>query len=107
MELTLIKNDFKELRGYLFSNNNINDWDKVIVIYNIYLFFNHLYILYILLDYIQQQNITVTSQFKTIFLFFFVLCNLRSSYLYFIYNVSKVNKNLGDSFYHNTKEYFM
>lgn len=107
MELALIKQDFRELRGHLFTENNINDWDKIIILYNFYLFFNHLYILYILLDYIQHQNTSFIQQFKTIYLFFFILCNLRNSYLYFICNVSKINKELGNSMYNNTKQYFM
>jgi hypothetical protein len=107
MEFALIKKDFRELRTYLFTENDINNWDKIIVLYNLYLFFNHLYILYILLDFIQNQKTSFTQQFKSIYLFFFILCNLKNSYLYFIFNISKINKNLGDSFYHNTKEYFM
>jgi hypothetical protein len=107
MELTLIRNDFRELRSYLFNENNIHDWDKIIIIYNLYLFFNHLYILYILLDYLNKDNQSFIEQFKHIYLFFFVLCNLKSSYLYFILNVSKIDKQLGTNFYNNTKNYFI
>ena len=107
MDLVLIRNDFRELRSYIFNENDINNWDKIIILYNFYLFFNHVYILYILLDQIQKSKKSFIEQFNSIYLFFFILCNLRNSYLYFIYNVSKINKNLGDSMYHNTKEYFM
>jgi len=107
MELTLIRNDFRELRGFLFEENNINDWDKIIVIYNIYLFFNHVYMLYYLLDNIMKNNISFTQQFKIIYLFFFLLCNLKNSYLYFILNVNKIDSKLANSLYHNTKKYFI
>jgi len=107
MELALIRNDFRELRGFLFSENNINDWDKIIVIYNIYLFFNHVYMLYYLLDTITKDKGSFIEQFKSIYLFFFLLCNLKNSYLYFILNVNRIDSKLATSFYHNTKEYFM
>jgi len=108
MDLSLIKRDFRELRSYVFGENDINDWDRLIIIYNLYLFFNHLYILYALIDYISKdKNQSFLNQFKNIYLFFFILCNVRTSYFYFIYNVAKINKNLSDSFYKNTKEYFI
>ncbi len=107
MDLTVIQKDFKTLKGFIIEDNNVNDWDKIIVLYNIYLFFNHLQMLYYLMDYINRDNLNITTQFKTIYLFFFLLCNLRNSYMYFIINVSKIDNNLSDSFYNNTKQYFM
>lgn len=107
MELALIRNDFRTLRGFLFSENNVNDWDKIIVLYNIYLFFNHIYMLYYLLDTINKDKSSFIEQFKLIYLFFFLLCNLKNSYLYFILNVNRIDSKLANSFYHNTKEYFM
>ena len=29
----LIRRDFRHLKSYLFKENNINDWDKIIIIY--------------------------------------------------------------------------
>jgi hypothetical protein len=107
MELALIKNDFRELRHFLFEDNNINDWDKIIVIYNMYLFFNHVYMLYYLLDNLMKDKSSFTTQFKTIYLFFFLLCNLKNSYLYFILNVNKIDNKLAHSLYTNTKQYFV
>jgi hypothetical protein len=107
MDLTLVKKDFRELRTYIFNENDINNWDKIIILYNFYLFFNHLYILYILFDYISHSKESFTNDFKSIYLFFFILCNLKNSYLYFILNVSKMDVNLGNSIYNNTKEYFI
>jgi hypothetical protein len=107
MDLTLIQNDFRALKGYIVADNDVNNWDKIIILYNIYLFFNHVQMIYYLMDYIQNDKLSFGEQFKTVYLFFFLLCNLRNSYMYFILNVSNIDKNLGDSFYNNTSQYFM
>jgi hypothetical protein len=103
----LIRRDIRELKSYLFQDNDINDWDKIIVIYNFYLFYSHFYILYNLMNYINHNNTNLLDQYKSIYLFFFILCNIRNSYLYFILNVSKINNNLANSLYNNTKKYFL
>lgn len=105
--LTLVKKDFKELKTYIFSENDINDWDKIIIIYNFYLFFSHLYIAYVLMDIISHDNSSFKSQFINVYIFFFTLCNLKNSYAYFILNVSKINYNLANNLYKNTHEYFI
>ena len=105
--LQLIRQDFRHLKQYIFQENNVNDWDKIILIYNFYLFCNHLYITYYLLEVISKDKSSFINQFKNIYLFFFLLCNLRNSYLYFILHVSRIDKSLANSFYEHTKEYFM
>ena len=92
MEFVLIKRDFRDLKVHLFSNNNINDWNKILIIYNLYLFFNHLYISYNLINIISNdKNTEFIHQFKNIYIFFFILCNLKNSYGYFILNVHKID----------------
>lgn len=103
----LIKRDIRELKGYLFTDNDINDWNKLIVIYNFYLFLSHLYVLYVLIDVLSISQNSFNSEYKQIFLMFFVLCNLQNTYRYFIMNVSKINYNLANNLYANTKEYFI
>jgi hypothetical protein len=104
----LIKRDFRTLKDFIFKDNNINDWDKIIIIYNLYLIFNHLYIAYYLIDYISKNNNNnIILQFRDVYIFFFILCNLKNSYLYCIFNISKIDKKLANSFYTNTKEYFV
>jgi hypothetical protein len=103
----LIKRDIRELKQYIFKDNDINDWDKIIILYNFYLIFNHLYITYYLIEYISKNNYSFIIEFRNIYIFFYVLCNLRNSYLYFILNISKIDKNLANSLYGNTKEYFV
>jgi hypothetical protein len=103
----LIKKDIGELKSYLFTDNDINDWNKLIVIYNFYLFFSHLYVLYVITDVLSKSQKSFNSEYKQIFLMFFVLCNLQNTYRYFIMNVSKINYNLANNLYSNTKEYFI
>lgn len=104
----IIKRDIRALKHYIIKDNEINDWDKIIIVYNFYLIFNHLYIAYYLIDYISKDNSNnIGVQFGNIYVFFFILCNLRNSYLYCILNISKIDKNLADSLYANTKEYFV
>jgi hypothetical protein len=108
MEFVLIKRDFRDLKIHLFSNNNINDWNKILIIYNLYLFFNHLYISYNLINIISNDNNTeFRHQFKNIYIFFFILCNLKNSYGYFILNVYKIDPKLANSFFKNTHHYFL
>ena len=104
--MELIKKDFNELKIYLVSDNDINNWDKIIVIYTLYLFFNHLYILYVLMDIIKNDNRDFALQFKNVYIFFFILCGLRTSYLYSIKNISRINSDLSCSLFKNTKKYF-
>lgn len=107
-EFQIIKRDFKSLKKHLFNENEINDWNKIIIIYNLYLFFNHLYILYTLMDIISKDtNTDFLNQFRNIYIFFFILCNIKNSYMYFIINTSKIDKELAENFYKNTHKYFI
>ena len=103
----LIKRDSRELRTYLFSDNDINEWTKLIIIYNIYLFFSHFYVLYVFAEYFSNNNKSFNEDYKKIFMLFFILCNTQNNYRYFILNVSKIDVKLANSFYKNTNEYFI
>jgi hypothetical protein len=97
----------KTLKNYIIKDNDINDWNKIIIIYNIYLIINHLYIAYLLIEHISKDTNNFILQFSNIYVFFFILCNLKNSYLYCILNISKIDRNLANSLYENTKEYFV
>jgi hypothetical protein len=103
----LIKRDCRELRSLLFGYNIINDWQKLIVIYNIYLFISHIYVLYMFTDYFGHSTNSFEDDFKKIFITFFVICNLQNTYRYFILNIAKLNYRLAKSMYNNTNEYFI
>ena len=103
----LIKRDVRALKKYIVYDDNINNWTKIIVIYNFYLFLNHLCGIFLLMNNLVKSNGDFKDEYKKIFMFFFYLCNLKNSYLYFILNVSKIDNNLANSFYSNTKKYFI
>lgn len=106
--LQLIRNDFKALKIHLFKENKINDWDKIIIIYNLIIFFNNLYICYRLIDKITNDNSkNFKDQFLNIYILFFIICSIKSSYGYFLYNVSKVDPDLALSFFKNSHQYFI
>lgn len=99
-EFQLIKRDIRALKKSIISNDE-NNWRKAIIIFNFYLFFYHLYVLYEL-----TSQFNKTSNIGYIYVYFYVLCNTRNLYLYLILNISKLDEPLGESMYKNTKEYF-
>lgn len=102
----LIKRDVRILQKYISDNNDINNWRKIILIYNIYLLYNYLQINYYLINILSASNKPFKDEFKSIFLFFYMICSLNSTYSYFILNTSKIDYNLAMSFHNNLKEYF-
>ena len=106
-KLKLIKYDITVLKKHLFTNNDINDWYKLIIIYNFYLIVAHIYIMYSISIYMAHSTTSFNKDFMKTYLFFFIMCNLQSSYRYFIINVSKIDPLLANSLYGNTKEYFI
>ena len=104
----LIKRDLRELRKNLFEEDKINEWDKIIIIYIISIFFNNLHILYNLIDIVSKDNNNnFQNQFKNIYILFIIILNIRSSYGYFINNIMKINPKLGMSIFNNTHKYFV
>ena len=106
-QFQLIKRDIRALKKHIVYNNNINDWVKIIIIYNIHLIINHLFAIYKLIDYFVNNIKSFDEQYNKIFLLFFLFCNLKNSYLYFILNISKIDKDLAFNFYKNTKEFII
>lgn len=106
-KLQLIKRDVRDIKACVFGDNNIHDWYKLIVVYNFYLFYSHMYILYKIAIYMADSTNSFERDFKKIYMFFFILCNLRSTYLYSIVNIAKMDYPLSMRFYNNTKDYFL
>lgn len=106
-KLKLIKSDITVLKKYLFTDNEINNWYKLIIVYNFYLIAAHIYIMYSIAIYMADSTASFSQDFMKTYLFFFIMCNLQSSYRYFIINVSKIDPLLANSLYGNTKEYFI
>ena len=105
-KLQLVKQNVKDLQKYIFNDNDINNWRKIIIIYNIYLLYNYTRINYHLINVLINSNKDFKDEFKTLFFFFYFLCNLKTSYSYFILNTSKIDYNLAMRFHTNLKEYF-
>jgi hypothetical protein len=105
-KLKLIKQNVKDLQNYIFNDNDVNNWRKVIIIYNIYLLYNYMQINYHLINVLSNSNNSFKNEFKTLFFFFYFLCSLKTSYSYFILNTSKIDYDLAMKFHSNLKEYF-
>jgi len=103
----LIRSNIKDLKSYIINDNHISDWQKIVIVYNFYLFFSNLYIAYYLIDVLSKGDQNFMVQFRNVYLFFFILCSVRTSYMYLIINISKIDAKLGMDLYNNTKEYFM
>lgn len=101
-EFQLIKRDVRALKKHILSDENEDKWRKAIILFNFYLFFYHLYILYELTVQFKES-----SNFGYIYMYFFVLCNTRNLYLHMILNISKLDKPLAESMFQNTKQYFV
>jgi hypothetical protein len=107
MNTELIKRDIRALRNTLFGENDINDWSKIIILYNIFLMYNFAQLNFYIMDSLNNSTASFREEFGYIYMFFFFLCSLKTSYLYLILNVSKVDYKLGNSLHNNFKEYFM
>jgi hypothetical protein len=103
----LIKRDIRALKKHIIYNEEINNWTKIIILYNIHLIVNHIFALYKLMNYFINNTGSFKEQYIKFFLFFFLFCNLKNSYLYFILNVSKIDLNLANNLFKNSKEYFI
>jgi hypothetical protein len=103
----LIRRDLRQLRHTLFDDNEINNWRKIIIVYNLYLLYLHMYGAYYLINGNINNNNSNNKDIKNTFLFFFLLCNIRTSYMYMIMNVNKVDRPLAFNLHSNFKEYFM
>jgi uncharacterized protein (DUF608 family) len=99
MNSALIKRDLRQLSKTIYEENNINDWRKLIIMYNIYLIYSQtVLILYCL-------SIDMTHNFRSIYLFLFLCSSLQNSYAYGILNIHKINPSLASSIHNNFVDY--
>ena len=102
----LIKADVRELKREIISDNH-NNWDKIIIIYNFYIFYQFIYSSYLMLDYFEKTNAPFHTQYVQYYMFFYSICAIRHSYLYFIQNIARINVDLAVRMHNNLKEYFL
>ena len=105
-EFQLIKRDTRELQKILFTENDVNDWAKIIILYNMYLVYNQIILAYSLFNILVNDKSAFEKQFTKIYAFFFLLCSIKTSYLYFIYNLSKTDYDLSMKMHNNLKNFF-
>ena len=104
----LIKRDVRELRKIIFGNDeHIHDWDRILIVYSIFLMYQHVFLLYNIMQKINQhKDFNFTRDYMSLYIFVFFLCNLRTSYLYMIKSVYSIDKKLAGSLHSNMGEYF-
>lgn len=106
-KLLLIKRDARELRSIIFGENDKNDWTKLIILYTMFLLYQHLYLVYHYMNIIAKSGPNnFRKDFINIFMFFYFITNLKGAYQGMIYSVSKVDYKLAHSMHSNMKEYF-
>ena len=101
------KNIETDLNKLFFVSRIIYSFLSLFFCLFVYLFFSNLYIAYYLIDVLSKGDQNFMVQFRNVYLFFFILCSVRTSYMYLIINISKIDAKLGMDIYNNTKEYFM
>lgn len=103
----LIKRDARELRKILFGINDINDWNKLLILYTIFLMYQHMYLIYKRMEKMNKPGtFNFARDFKDLYIFFFFVVNLRSVYLYMVVNIARVDRKLAGSIHGNLKEFF-
>ena len=106
-KLLLIKRDARELRSIIFGENDKNDWTKLIILYTMFLLYQHLYLVYHYMNIIAKSGPNnFRKDFINIFMFFYFITNLKGAYQGMIYSVAKVDYKLAHSMHGNMKEYF-
>ena len=91
----LIRRDVRTLKKHIVHNNLIHDWDKIVIVYNIYLLYSFTYNAFKLIDFYASQflkgkDIPFHQQFLYFYMSFYCICCIKSTYLYFIKNIYKV-----------------
>jgi len=104
----LIKRDVRDLRKIIFGNDeHIHDWDRILIIYTIFLMYQHVFLLYnVMSRIVQHDDFNFKRDFKNLYMFCFFIINLRTAYLYMIKSVVKVDKNLAGRLHTTMGEYF-
>lgn len=103
----LIKRDVSDLRLLILGNNNVHDWDKVLILYTIFLMYQHVFATYTMMNKVMKNDdFNFRRDFKSLYMLFFFICNLRVAYLYMIKSVLKVDKGLAGRLHSTMGEYF-
>lgn len=103
----LIKKDVNELRQLILGNNNIHEWNKIVILYTIFLVYQHVFAAHTKMkEVLRYQEFDFKRDFKDVYMFFFFICNLRVAYLYMIKSILRVDRKLAGSLHSYMGEYF-
>lgn len=104
----LIKRDVRDLRKIIFgTDEHIHDWDRILIIYSIFFMYQHVFLVYNIMNrLVKHDDYVFQRDFKNLYLFCFFIINLRTAYLYMIKSVLHVDKNLAGRLHSNLGEYF-
>lgn len=103
----LIKRDVRDLRQILFGENEIHDWDKVLILYSITLMYQYIFTLINIMNKVNKhKDFNFKRDFQDLFMFTLLLCNVRTTYLYMIKTTYNVDKNLAMRLHLNMGKYF-
>ena len=104
----LIKRDVRELRQIIFGNDiHIHDWDRILIVYSLFFMYQHMFLVYNLMNTINRnKDFDFNRDYLSLFMFVFLIANLRTSYLYMIKSVYSIDKKLAGNLHMNMGEYF-
>ena len=88
--------------------SRMNDWDKLILFYNIYIIYSHVQYIHQLMEFMNRHHSnTFYGQYILIFLFFFCVCNIQASYRHALIRIYRTKPESAISIYNHTRKYFL
>ena len=101
MNEVLVKRDLRQVSKIIYENNNVDDWTKIILVYNLYLVFSHILLVSYMINCLDINKFNL----RTTYLLFFIMCNLQNAYGYGITNIYKINPSLANNLHENLKNW--
>jgi len=87
---------------------HMNEWDKLILFYNIYIIYSHIGYIHKLLEYTNScKSNSFYFNFVLTYILFFCVCNIQASYRHGLIKIYQNKPDLAVHIYKNTKEYFL
>ena len=99
MNAILVKRDLRQVSKIIYENNNVDNWTKIILVYNLYLVFSQILLVSYMINCLDINKFNL----RTTYLLFFIMCNLQNAYGYGIKNIHKINPSLANSLHENLK----
>ena len=68
MNEVLVKRDLRQVSKIIYENNNVDDWTKIILVYNLYLVFSHILLVSYMINCLNINKFNL----RTTYLLFFI-----------------------------------